>query len=271
MRRGAVYWGIGLIGLGLLMLADHLGLLPFHLRGVVFPILLILAGIWVIWGLSGARRSAGATTLRTPLADASSLELDLRHMGGRLRLDGTTPEPDVLTAEFATGARHELVRSGGMLKLRLRPADDWGFLTAPWAWQPGDPPHWAVHVPTTVPARLRVLTNAAETALDLSALQLSGLHLRTNASACVVTLPRPHGVVPVRIEGNATSIRIWLDPDASAQITAHADLGTIHADPGHFSQTGPAYTTAGLDQAVDRYDVTIYVRAGSAELTVAGA
>jgi hypothetical protein len=266
-----VYWGIGLIGLGLLWLVDSLGLLPFDLSGVVFPILLILAGIWVIWGLSGTRRGAGTTALRTPLEDASSLELDLRHMGGRLRLDGSTTEPDVLTAEFATAARHETARSGGMHKLRLRPADDWAFLTAPWAWQPGDPPHWAVHIPTTVPARLQVQTNAAEAVVDLSAVELSGLHLRTNASACVVTLPRPRGVVPVRIEGNATAIRIRLDPATAAQITAHADLGTIHADPGRFSQVGPVYTTADLDRAVDRYEVTIRVRAGSAELTVADA
>jgi len=271
MRRSAVYWGIGLIGLGLLLLVDSLELLPFDLSGVVFPILLILAGIWVIWGLSGARRSSGATVLRAPLEEASSLELELSHMGGRLRLDGSSTEPDVLTAQFATAARHELERSGGMLKLSLRPADDWAFLAAPWAWQPGDPPHWAVHVPTTVPAQLQVQTNAAEAALDLSAVQLSGLHLRTSASSCVVTLPRPHGVVPVRIEGNATAIRVRFDPAATAQITAHADLGTIHAAPGHFSQVGPVYTTAGFERAVDRYEVTIRVRAGSAELTVADA
>ena len=271
MRRSAVYWGIGLIGLGLLWLVDSLGLLPFDLSGVVFPILLILAGIWVIWGLSGSRRSAGATALRAPLEGASSLELDLRHMGGRLRLDGSSTEPDGLTAQFATAARHEIVREGGILKLRLYPADDWAILAAPWAWQPGNLPHWAVHVPTTVPARLQVQTHAAEAALDLSAVQLSGLHLRTNASSCVVSLPSPHGVVPVQIEGNATAIRIRFDPAAAAQITAHADLGTIHADPGHFSQVGPVYTTADLDRAVDRYEVTISVRAGSAELTVADA
>ncbi len=67
-----MYWGIGLIGLGLLLLLDSLGLLPFDLSGLVIPILLILAGIWVIWGLSGARRSAGATVLRAPLEEASS-------------------------------------------------------------------------------------------------------------------------------------------------------------------------------------------------------
>lgn len=267
MRRHGLYWGIGLIALGLLLLLDILQLLPFDVSALILPLLLILAGIWVIWGLSRPRQVTGESSLRIPLEAAETLRLRLRHGAGRLKVDCSGGESGVLTGEFGILAHAETQRAERSLAVRLHPADDWFFLSAPWAWQRGDRPDWAVHLPTTASLELDLQTGASDAVLDLTRARLAGLRFEAGASSAELHLPPPQGVIAVRIKGGAGAIRLTLSPGTAAQVVTRTTLGAITLDPNHFTRQGAIHTTADFAQAIGRYEIEVSVVAGSVDVT----
>ncbi|MCJ7511382.1 MAG: hypothetical protein MUO23_00260 [Anaerolineales bacterium] len=266
MRRSGMFWGIGLILLGSLLILDRLGVLPFELTGLFLPILLILAGVWVIWGISGRDRRRGDTSLRVPVEQAALLKLRLQHGAGRLRLDASASEPDALDASFGTGARHEVLLKDRVLSISLCPRDAWFFLSAPWGWWRGEPPDWVVHLPRTIPTELDVETGASETLLELVGVRLSSLRFRTGASSSEIHLARPQGSVPVTVAGGATAIRLRLPAGVEARVRSRTDLASVNLDRVRFVRDGAAHVTSGFEQAADRYEIEIRVGAGSVDI-----
>jgi len=267
MKSHGLYWGIGLIALGVLLILDTLGLLPFDLSGLILPLLLILAGIWVIWGLARPRPATAATPLRVPLDGADTLKLKVRHGAGRLRIDSSGDDPSLLTAEFGVSAHSDVERQGQSLAVRLRPADDWFFLSAPWSWQRGALPDWSIHLPTACSVELDLQTGASEAAVDLAGIRLAGLRFETGASSTEIELPMPQGSVPVRLKGGAGAIRLTLSPKAEARVTPRADLGTITLEPNHFTRQGPDHLTANFAHSDNRYEIDVSVVAGSVDVS----
>ncbi len=266
MLRSGIFWGIVLITLGSLQLIDMLGILPFDLTGLILPTLLIVLGVWVIWGISRRTTGEQASSLSLPMEGARRLRLSLKHGAGRLRVDSGAGLGLALDGKFGFGVRHESARSGDELSVHLRPQDDWFLFSAPWGWWRGEPPEWTIHLTKEIPVDLELETGASDTVLDLESLHLGSLRLLTGASSTEVRLPGPQGHVPVALKGGAASISVRLPMNVQARVRATTDLGSVSVDRSRFTQEGSTYTSSGFDQATDRFELEAGIGAGSVDI-----
>jgi len=93
MRNSAIFWGGLLILLGFILVLNNLGLLGnIDVWGLIWPLFLILAGAWVLWGTLN-RRPAKSKHVEIPRDNASSADLFVQHGAGRLHIyAGTNSE-----------------------------------------------------------------------------------------------------------------------------------------------------------------------------------
>ncbi len=76
MRRGNLFWGIILIVFGILFLLNNLGILKIDVWGLIWPSLLIVAGIFVLWNvLAQSQHHAETRQVAIPLEGAAAAEV----------------------------------------------------------------------------------------------------------------------------------------------------------------------------------------------------
>ena len=86
MRHGTIFWGAILVLAGILLLADNLGLLgKINIWGLLWPLLLIFMGVWIILGRT-LRKPVRIEPGNVPLGDAEKARVRLQHGAGRLNL-----------------------------------------------------------------------------------------------------------------------------------------------------------------------------------------
>jgi hypothetical protein len=212
---------------------------------------------------SGAGGSGWATTapepdrLAIPLEGAVDAEVMVTFGAGRLQVRAAGPGM-LVDGTFAGGVRVE--RAGGPGRARLAPPtlpSGWALDRAPYTWTMG--------VSGEVPLRLRVETGAADAELDLSALRLAELRLRTGASETRVTLPAAAGLTVVDAEGGATTIRFRVPDGVAARIRLSIVIGSSEIDTVRFPRTaaGNAWESPDFATAVNRVEITVRGGIGS--------
>lgn len=252
-RRGwadpAVVFGVVLVLLGAAILLRNTGVLVLD-WGVIWPLLVIIAGIWImagaLWGRSA--QGAGETSVSIPAEDARRLELALRLGAGRYSLaGGPAALVDVAANEPSIDSRVE--RIGDLARVRLSPAAErWG-----WTWRGGF--EWRITVARDVPTVLDVQAGAGDFVLDLSDVSIPSAKIGIGAAELRVVLPRPRGDVPIRVEGGAASMTFQVPPGVEARVTS----------TGLVSTSGRP-ETPGYATATDR--VTVQVTGGAAAVRV---
>jgi hypothetical protein len=129
----------------------------------------------------------------------------------------------------------------------------------------------ASDVPVTT---LRVEAGGADVTLDLRDIQVRDARIQTGASRVELTLPKPSGDVPIRLEAGAATVTIVVPDDVEASVTTTGGLITTNFDNPRFSggtqpsllRVGGTRATAGYAEAKDR--VTITIQAGASSITV---
>lgn len=183
-------------------------------------------------GVAGGAWAAGpsgpfAETFAMPLEGAGSAEVVLQFGAGRLAVVGPAPSGILVEGEARGGARRE---TGGPGRARLTtPAE--GLWPGRWGDTPFD---WRLALTGEVPLRLRVETGAAKADLDLSALRVTELDLRTGASETTVTVPAAAGVTRVRAEGGAAALRFRVPPGVAVRARTRMAIGTTDVDEARF-------------------------------------
>jgi hypothetical protein len=198
--------------------------------------------------------------LAIPLEGATDAEVMVTFGAGRLQVRAAKPGM-LVDGTFAGGVRVE--RAGGPGRARLAPPtlpSGWALDRAPYTWTMG--------VSGEVPLRLRVETGAADAELDLSALRLAELRLRTGASETRVTLPAAAGITVVDAEGGAAAIRFRVPDGVAARIRSSIALGSSEIDSVRFPRTaaGDAWESPDFATAANR--VEIAVRGGIGSVSV---
>ena len=78
MKRSGLIWGAVLVILGIILLVDNLGLLDalgINLWDLIWPLLLILFGVWILWGTFGRQRTLESEQVTIPDEGASQAEI----------------------------------------------------------------------------------------------------------------------------------------------------------------------------------------------------
>ena len=167
----------------------------------------------------------------------------------------------LVDGEYTGGVNVE--RGGGPGRVRLsaptRPTS--------WAWDRA-PYTWTMGLTAEVPLRLRVETGASDADLDLSALQVVELRLRTGASETRVTLPAAAGYTRVDAEGGAASIRFRVPDGVAARIRSTMALASSDVDTARFPRNaaGSAWESPDFESAANR--VEIEARGGVGSVSV---
>jgi len=268
-RLGPIFWGLVLIGFGLLFLANVLSAGAFDVGeflGRWWPLLLVLLGLWLVvqavverrwWatrvtggtgGTAGAWSAGASETLSLDLAGATSAQVEVGFGAGELVL-GRAPAGKLVEGTFDGGVRPE-IRGPGHVRLgREMPA---------WGWGPGRWAHgWRFGVTGEVPLALTVETGASRNELDLTELRVMDLVVRTGAAETIVRLPREAGVTRARIDAGAASVRVFVPPEVALRIYGRVQIGTNDVDTRRFPPTPTGWSSPDFDGAANRVELAI--------------
>src|SRR6266542_1869589 len=79
MRRNGLFWGVILVLVGSLLLLNTLGILQINIWNLIWPIFLILAGAWILFGVLNPSAGLEVENVSIPLADATQARIRMHH------------------------------------------------------------------------------------------------------------------------------------------------------------------------------------------------
>ena len=123
MRRSNVFWPVVLILLGVILLLQNLGILSVDVWGLIWPLLLIGLGAWILAGASMGRRTFEVEQVAIPLDGAGRASVRVRHGAGRLHVDSAAGPGQLVSGSFSGGLDSRTRRDGDLLDVTLRVRD----------------------------------------------------------------------------------------------------------------------------------------------------
>lgn len=264
MRNNQLFWGMILLLVGGFMLANEMGIkLPngMSLIELLWPLALILGGLWVILGVF-LRGRVDVETASIDLQGANSASLKISHGAGELKIHGGTSPNELAHGSFAGGLEHKATRNGDRLEVRMKPAKD--VMDFPF-FGPRTQLDWDVSLNPQIPTALTLNVGANKSMLDLRDLNLTELKLETGASDTHVTLPA-RGRFHADFDLGAASLNITIPDGLSARIRASVGMAEVKVDESRFPRNGGYYQSPDFDSAVNSADITI--DAGAASIKV---
>ncbi len=194
-----------------------------------------------------------------PLDDAGRARIRIRHGAGRLEVRGGAAPGELVGGSFAGGLDLHTQRQGDLLDVEMQsPEQGW---TAPWGL--GGTLDWICRLTGQVPLELDLEAGANETSLDLSALRVTDLHLKTGASSTEVVLPAAAGLTRVRVEAGAAAIKLRVPQGVAARIRVEGALAGVDVDTVRFSRVGGVYQSADYDTATNKVEIYASTAVGS--------
>ena len=133
-RRGSLFWGILLVLLAALLLLRQMGIISGDIFGYFWPLVIILFGIWLIFGFFNrrGRRPVEGEQVSIPLEGATSAYIKIDHGAGRVNLRAGTAAGELLNGIFGGGMETKTKVTDGRLEVKMRTPRQF------WTWWPGD-------------------------------------------------------------------------------------------------------------------------------------
>jgi len=264
MRRNQLFWGVALLLVGGLMLANEMGIrLPngMSLTELFWPLLLIFGGAWVLIGVF-LRGNVEVQNASIDLQGANSASIKINHGAGELKIHSGAVSSALVQGSFAGGLDYKAARNGDRLDVKMRPAKD--VMDFPF-FGPRTQLDWDVALNAEIPTALTLNVGANKAMLDLRDMQITDLKLETGASETRITLPA-RGRFTADFDLGAASLEITIPDGLSARI--HASLGAVEmkVDESRFPRNGSYYQSPNFESATDAVDMTIDAGAASIEV-----
>lgn len=262
MRSASLFWGAVLVILGGLFLLSNLGIITVDVWGIIWPVALILFGMWLLWGRL-FRRGETLEQAVIPLEDAMSARVRLSHGAGRLLVSAGAGATDLAEGDFWGGLDLRTRRQGNQLEAELQSAaGGWGF----WNWG-SRRLEWNLRLNSQVPLALKLETGASESILDLSELLITELDLGTGASSTELTLPAEAGYTRAKISGGAASINIRVPQGVAASIRYSGGVSSLDVDTQRFPRSGNLYQSSDFAIAENKVELLVEVGVASVEIS----
>jgi hypothetical protein len=112
-----------------------------------------------------------------------------------------------------------------------------------------------IQLNAAVPWKLAIHSGASKDTYALSNVNLGGVEIDTGASTEDLTLPRPTGKVPVRINGGALSVQLHRPPGTAASVKVSGGAVTLVFDGDRISAVGSV--SHATEPADDAYEVSV--------------
>jgi hypothetical protein len=264
MRRAGLFWGIALVVVGILLLLNTLGILRVNVWGLLWPTMLIVFGVSVLWRAFAGPRPSDVEQVAIPLEGASRARVKMEFGAGRLNVSGDAGPNEIVSGSFEGGLDYKSKLDGDTLTLKLRTRhEDWWLM--PWMWA-GSRREWTVQLNPQVPLALEVEAGASESHLDLSRVRAHDIQLEIGASSAELTLPAGAGNTRATIEAGAATMKIRVPPGVAARIQFEGGASTFQADPVRFPRTGAYYQSPDYDSAPNKVDLHIEAGAGTVKI-----
>ncbi len=266
MRRSQLFWGIILLLIGGLLLANEMGIkLPNNMSPMEFfwPIVLIFGGVWVLVGVFF--RSSGNVETENASIDlqgANNAYLKISHGAGELKVHSGANFNEIAHGSFAGGLDHKATRNGDKLEVRMRPAKD--FMDFPFFGSRAQL-DWDVALNAEIPIALTLSLGANKSVLDLHDLNITDLKLETGASDTRLTLPA-RGRIRADLDLGAASLEVTIPDSLSARIRASLGAADMQIDESRFPRNGSYYQSPDYDSAANSVDMTIDAGAASIKI-----
>jgi hypothetical protein len=265
MKRGSLFWGVILILVGALLLLGTF--LDVNVWSLIWPLFLIMLGLWILWGIVVGPRSVEAGEVTIPLEGAGQARVRIRHGAGRLHVNAGAGLDELATGTFGGGLDYRVRRDRDMLDVEMRvPAEGFPHFAPPWMWGPGGALDWSFGLNDEIPLSLDLETGASDTRLDLTDLRVTDLRLQTGASATDLTLPANAGHTRAEIRAGAASVNVRVPSGLAARIRVRGGLAAITVDQNRFPRTGDVYQSVDYDTAPNKVDVDIETGVGSIDV-----
>ncbi len=281
-RIDSIFWGIFFLFLGVVLLLQALGALPWGLWFQLWrfwPVILIAIGLrfilhhWHPWllGLIFLALLAGSLLLAMwrygpgapgtinqsyaqPLGGVQSLEVVTDFAAADISMSDLAAGASSLveihtnTVNAGTGLNASLQRRDGSARLRLStwPIEDWGSHAA----------RWEIGFNPDVTLDFTVRAGVSNLEMDLSALQVSDIQLDLDAGNYRIIMP-DSGAVSAYIKADVANVEIQIPASMEAQISARNDITSFTIDGGRFPPDGDAYVSSGYAGASDKLELQI--------------
>jgi predicted membrane protein len=223
MKNRNVFWGIVVLLIGVLLLLNTLGILSFSIWQIFWPVMLILAGLWFLFGSIFVKPNLETVSFSHPLANIKQAEIKLHHGAGELNISALSSEnhEQLLDGTFGGGMEHEVSQQNGLTILKLRaPVEVFPFAAFPHL----EGYHWDMAISQHVPLQLRLHTGANKSSLNLHDLNVTELKLETGASDTEVILPAVTEYTYFKVQSGAASVNIRVPQGVAAKIRINGAL-----------------------------------------------
>ncbi len=255
MKKDNYFWAILLILAGGLLLLSNLGILTINVWGILWPMFLILSGVWFLLGSQFGYSTAEVEDAVIPLEGASRARVHIQHGAGRLHLDDSAKAGELLSGTFGGGLNRLIKQDGDVLDVKLKPVR---HHTVPFfSVGPGSGLNWTFGLSPEIPLELEFETGAGEMRLDLTSLRVVDLHLQTGASSTTVDMPAAAGQTHAHIEAGAAAVTINIPPEVAARIHTSSGLAAISINQDRFPRQGKIYQSPDYDTASNKLDLEI--------------
>ncbi len=269
MRIGLVLWGFVLVLISALLALQALSLAVENAWTLIWPLLLIVVGISILYNTLLSWRDAQFTThpqLQTiPLGTATSARIRIEHGAGRLNLSTLEGPADVLlTGTFGGGLRYSSQQVGGLLNVEMQPE---AKRVVPVPWGNGDDLDWSFQLNPSVTLILDIELGPAVDALDLSGLQVTDLRVKTSTSLCKIDFPSGIPLTRAIIEVGVGGVTLHIPTAVSARFRTEGGLAGIQIDEARFPRDGAFHKSPDYD-ASPAYRLDLEIQVGMGSLTI---
>jgi len=284
-RRGGLVGPMILIGLGIVLLLNNLGILDWSIWEVIFrlwPVLLIAAGLDILvgrrsaWGslltlvlmlavligalwLFGAGIVTGQASvteeIRRALDGATQAEVVIAPGAGILHV-GPLPE----SGNLVEGVIH--LGSGERVRRDFAVEDGTATFTlqsegmvVPFVGGWGDERGWDLELSPDVPLGLEISLGAGQSNVDLTGLTVSDLDVSMGLGQTTVTLP-DEGRFEARIDSAIGETIVVIPAGLAARIRVNTALGSSHL-PDTYRRQDDVYVSPGYESAENRVDLEV--------------
>ena len=254
----AFTWPVVTIVIGTVLLASTTGALaqgPLEMLAQWWPILLILLGVWFLFGALFTRDTP-VESLSIPLEGATDAAIRIAFGAGEIALMRGQPG-NLVDGRYDGGV---VVKRQPANRVELRQDTDRGI---PWIERQS---YWMVGLTGEIPLDLKVSTGAARADLDLSDLRVRSIELNTGASETRVRLPRNAGATFLKAQTGAASMVIEIPEGVAARIRSRMTLGTSDIDLTRFPREADGYASPDYATAANRADIEFQGGVGSVRI-----